>query len=640
MKHHLLLISIAFASFLFFALMPRAGTMHAIGQQIGSQDVDSILERADKLLSESKAAYESARERNLVESFVEAGFKLEEARIKYLVLQEIAPPEKQKLATDRLRAVNQLAKLIHDGKVAVMGSPAEVPVPKPAEPATPPATAEPKNPPPPLKAPADVTTRYPIPEAAKQREAEKVIKELFKDQYAKKGAADRQSLARILLDQVARMQDDPVAMWVLFREAQEVAVQAADVKTALEAVDGVARIFDVDGMALKSTVLSGIGKAAKSADEFLILAESVDKLVEELMAADLYDNAEKAATTALQFARRANDARLVARAASRAKEVSEAKTRFASMKGVLETLARTPDDPAANLEMGQFLCFVKANWDLGIRFLAKGSDASMKSLAQREISLLSQPAETSGVADGWWEVAEKEKSPLRKNQMTAHAKTLYEMALPTVSGLTRAKIEKRLADQEQASGGNINLLRLIDPKIDAVSGDWKMEGGILTCSATGATRLQIPYQPPDEYDVSVTLVRRSGIDAILFGLVGSGSQFAASIDAFSTQGGASFLEIMDGGAPLEKNPSATKGTIFISGSQPYTVVYSVRKKGVTVTVNAKRAIFWEGDYRRLSLGSIWKIPDPKALFIGSWGVELQVSKMVLTPITGQGKKLR
>src|SRR5213078_825 len=90
-----------------------------LAQQVTGQDIDKILERADKLLEEAKAAYEDASAKSSVQTFIDAGFKLEEARIKYLVLQEIGSADKQKLAADRLRAVNQLSKLIHDGKVAV-----------------------------------------------------------------------------------------------------------------------------------------------------------------------------------------------------------------------------------------------------------------------------------------------------------------------------------------------------------------------------------------------------------------------------------------------------------------------------------------------------------------------------------------
>src|SRR5436189_49236 len=111
-------------------------TLGALGpaQQVTGQDIDKILERADKLLEEAKAAYEDASAKSSVQTFIDAGFKLEEARIKYLVLQEIGSADKQKLAADRLRAVNQLSKLIHDGKVAVGGTPAEPAPPKSADP--------------------------------------------------------------------------------------------------------------------------------------------------------------------------------------------------------------------------------------------------------------------------------------------------------------------------------------------------------------------------------------------------------------------------------------------------------------------------------------------------------------------------
>jgi hypothetical protein len=88
---------------------------------LGAQqvDADTVLDRATKLFDEAKSAYDIAAVRGSADAFVEAGFKLEEARIKFLVLQEVGSPEKQKIAADRLRAVNQLGKLIHDGKVAV-----------------------------------------------------------------------------------------------------------------------------------------------------------------------------------------------------------------------------------------------------------------------------------------------------------------------------------------------------------------------------------------------------------------------------------------------------------------------------------------------------------------------------------------
>src|SRR6266849_272758 len=115
-------------------IVGAASGSETANQQVTGQDIDKILERADKLLEEAKAAYEDASSKSSVQTFIDAGFKLEEARIKYLVLQEIGSADKQKLAADRLRAVNQLSKLIHDGTVAVGGTPAEPAPAKPVEP--------------------------------------------------------------------------------------------------------------------------------------------------------------------------------------------------------------------------------------------------------------------------------------------------------------------------------------------------------------------------------------------------------------------------------------------------------------------------------------------------------------------------
>jgi hypothetical protein len=415
---------------------PAAG-----GQQVTAADLDQILERADKLLDESKAAYEAASASGRAEGFVDAGFKLEEARIKYIVLQEIGGPDKQKLAADRLRGVNQLSKLIHDGRVAISGARAGTPASKPAEP---PANPEGVPAPPEVpkaKAAPNVSARAPVPDAAKQKEAEKLVKDLFKDLYAKK---DRKGLIRAILDQSAKSQDDPPALWVLYREAQDLAVQGCDVKLAIDVIDATARVFDIDPLAAKGAALAAAAKTAKEIEEFAFLAEALLNLIDDLISADQYEPAEKSAAAALQHAKKSGEAAVLSRAASRVKEVAEARTLFQGMKKNLELLAKTPDDPGANLEMGRFLCFVKGNWDLGLRFIQKGSDPAQKQLAEKELGPSPPAAERIAAADGWWDLAEKEKSPLRKGQMQAHCRTLYEASVSEASSLVKAKIEKRL----------------------------------------------------------------------------------------------------------------------------------------------------------------------------------------------------
>ncbi|HVR87625.1 MAG TPA: formylglycine-generating enzyme family protein, partial [Planctomycetota bacterium] len=415
---------------------------------------------ADKLLEESKAAYQNAAATNSAEAFVDAGFKLEEARIKYLVLQEIGTAETQKTAADRLRAVNQLGKLIHDGRVAITGTPTVAPPEKPAEPdpAAPKKDPPPPNPPVPSAKPsADVTRRLPIPEPAVQRETEKIIRDLFKEPYSKKAPADRKALVRVLLDQAAKSQDDPVVIWVLCKEAQDQAIQLCDTSGALESIDAAARVFDVDAMSMRQAALMAAGKSAKSPEELVPLTEALLKLIDELIREDQYDPADKVAAAAVLHARNSRDADLLAQVTIRAKEVAEAKALFQTMKSVMQTQAKTPDDPGANLEIGRFLCFVKGSWDLGLRFIVKGSDAALKALAEKELAFPPQLADRVALADSWYGLAEKEKSPLRKSQLLAHAKLIYENALTEATALLRVRIEKRLSEIDSAGSARERL---------------------------------------------------------------------------------------------------------------------------------------------------------------------------------------
>src|SRR5579862_1184120 len=207
-------------SFSFSLLIALLLSTGALTQQAGLQE-DRILELGDTRLEDAKTAYEEARSKSSVATFVDAGFRLEEARIKFIVLQEIGSPDKQKIATDRLRAINQLGKLIHDGKVAISGAPEDSSTPGRVEPPPDPQKKDSSPAPPPIPAPpaVDVTKRSPIPDAARQHEAEKVVKDLFKEQYGKKTPADRRALGLQLLEQAAKSQDDPSAQWVLLREA-------------------------------------------------------------------------------------------------------------------------------------------------------------------------------------------------------------------------------------------------------------------------------------------------------------------------------------------------------------------------------------------------------------------------------------
>lgn len=613
-------------------------------QQFGTQDIDKVLERADALLEEAKAGYEAARDKSSAPAFIDAGFKLEEARIKYIVVQEIGASDKQKIASDRLRAVNQLGKLIHDGKVAISGTPAESTPEKPAAPDKPGEPAPAAPPEKALRPAADVSKRAAAPDAAKQKEAEKLIKDLYKEKYAKKAPADRQALAKSLLEEAGRTKDDAAAVWVLYREAHDIAVQVCDVSTVVGAIDGMARYYDIEPMAMKAASLASAGKVAKAPAEFGALAEAQVRLAEEHIANDQYDAADKAATAALQNAKKSGNAALAARCTSRGKLVSEAKSKFQALKGVLETLARTPDDPAANLEMGQFLSFFKGNWDLGLRFLVKGSDATLKALAQKEAEMPTQVADLVAVGDGWWDLAEKEKNGIRKERLQERAAFWYEAASPQASGLVKTKIDKRLqalapaapAASPAAAGGGVNLLALIDVNRDAIRGTWKKEAdGISSPGGGSQAHLQIPYAPPLEYDLKMVLTLKDGA-ALDMGIVGGSKWFTVIVNGW---GGTTSGIWGINNKRADENESTSKGKVFDIGKAT-TLLFSVRRDGLTLTADGKPVLNWKGNFNSIVPQADYSPRDPKALFLGTYGSVFTFSSIQLTPVSGQGKVLK
>jgi len=79
--------------------------------------------------------------------------------------------------------------------------------------------------------------RKPPPEPASLRESEKALREIFKDDYARKAPADRAALAAKLVEQAKKTTDDRSAQFVLYREAQDLYGQAGDADSAFRTID-------------------------------------------------------------------------------------------------------------------------------------------------------------------------------------------------------------------------------------------------------------------------------------------------------------------------------------------------------------------------------------------------------------------
>jgi len=311
--------------------------------------------------------------------------------------------------------------------------------------------------------------RIPAPDPAAQKDAEAAIRDLFKEDYAKKAPADKATFARKLLKQAAESKDDPVSRFVLLRESRDLALQGSDLTTALDAVALLSKDYAVDASAMRATVIGSAEKAAKTPDELKAITQAWLKAADEAVSSEDFAGAEKAATSAGQVARKAKDVPLVGRCDAKVKEVADLKKKHERVVKARETLAANPEDPAANAAVGHFLLTAKGDVQGALPLLAKGSDAALKSLAEKDRAGATSPAEQAALGDSWWTLGDKESGVGREavRQRAAH---WYGQAVSQLSGLTKAKVERRIAESKNEKIMKGVWLDVTDPALFQTQG--------------------------------------------------------------------------------------------------------------------------------------------------------------------------
>jgi hypothetical protein len=317
------------------------------------------------------------------------------------------------------------------------------------EPPPPPPKAKPATPDP--RPPAD---RRPPPPAEEQKQAEKAIRDLFRDAYAKRQPDEVRDLARTLLQNGRDTKDDPASQFVLLREARDAAARAGDPKMAVEAVDVLTARFAVDDMKMKADALGEIRRKVRTPEAARAFVEVCLAVIDAAEEKEDFDGAVALAKETESTAQAAQDAGLLARFRARAVELRALQEESRRVRSSLARLEEQPDDPAANLAAGKYWCLCRDAWEKGLPMLAKGSDRRLQDLAQRELAAPAAADAQKLLGDGWWDAAQKETSRTEKGRFLGRALHWYEKALPALKGLARLQVQERInACYEQARFG-------------------------------------------------------------------------------------------------------------------------------------------------------------------------------------------
>jgi len=198
------------------------------------------------------------------------------------------------------------------------------------------------------------------------------------------------------------------------------------------------------------------------------------------------------------------------------------------------------------------------------------------------------------------------------------------------AGGVRSAVEPSTA--ASGVGRVVNLLLLVDPARDAHSGTWRLRTGELSPELTsdGAqhARMNIPYDPPEEYDFRVDFTRTSGDNCMTQIFT---HQKQACLVVYGWKGTVTgFQQINDQSA--ERNPTGVRGLPTENG-QRHTSVVKVRKNSIEAWLDGKLITRYETDGSDLA-SKDWQVE--RALGIGTQQSPTVFHRIELTELSGPG----
>ena len=308
----------------------------------------------------------------------------------------------------------------------------------PQEPAHPPEDSAGKPSPPKLEA---------VEQARSQIAAE------FAQQLAQASRPDeKMALVRMLAAEGNKAADQPVRAYALLEMACQMAVDLADADEALLAIDGMARHFAVDAPAMKAAVLSQIAQKTITAARRKQLAPRITAVLDELLAGEHLSAAEQLLSALQHNAAEALDAELRKESQQRGEQFQRWKQQYQLVEQARQTVAQNPDDQQAHLLLGQYYCFVKADWEQGLKHLARCGDPLLQQAAAAENAVSDEPSEQLKLADLWWEASGKLPAQYRQ-QARQRAGHWYSRIKGTLPEEQQQLVSQRLDELSGEEGG-------------------------------------------------------------------------------------------------------------------------------------------------------------------------------------------
>lgn len=303
--------------------------------------------------------------------------------------------------------------------------------------------------------------------------AKKQLKEIYKDDIAQATTPAKQGeVARKMLDDAEQYKADGPAYYALLSAARDMGTRSGEYMIGSEATTKLTETFRIDGLQERRKLIEAIGDKTRK-EHLEVFCKETEELVEKAIWADNYETATLAADafvkgtrrkfakerpksgpreTAKKSAKSDDPATLeIRRATQIQEETTERKRAFEKVAAAKENLRNEVNLPQANLDLGEYLCLYKGDWNGGMRFLARSADVKLKLVAGIDTSTPADGQQMLDLGDLYWELAEK-RDKLPKTWLMMRAVYWYTQAMRSPATLARARAEKRIQQCQTTHG--------------------------------------------------------------------------------------------------------------------------------------------------------------------------------------------
>lgn len=227
--------------------------------------------------------------------------------------------------------------------------------------------------------------KFPVPSDA-ERERLLGLADMKYDSPRSKNSAAQMNSARQLLSDAGHVTKSE-ARYVLLWLARDLACSGGDLTLAFDAINHMDADFQIDALDLRCQALLAYAKnAAGVANRIRTLVEMWEPVRTAALAADRYEQAlaidEKIAGVCSYVSVPIKTRKAAQEHRKESQRMCEAWQRVCDALAAIE---QTPDDVAAQRVVGDWYCFYKEQWELGLPHLARCDNPALRQVAEQDI---------------------------------------------------------------------------------------------------------------------------------------------------------------------------------------------------------------------------------------------------------------